>query len=196
MLPSEKESLLIGSLIQGSHEAFEELYFIYVKAIRANINKIITEYEDIDDLVQEVFVALWQNKEKLDPHKGIADWLYVVSFNKVMKRLKKKISQEIPWSSSIDLTLISEDIPSEDLLESKLPLIQEAIEKLPERKKLAFCQYKLEGNSLDEVAAKMGITKDAVKKYLKDARRFILAYVAENDRSYPIILILLTHFLH
>ncbi len=70
MLPSEKESLLIGQMIEGSHEAFEELYFIYVKAIRANISKIIREPGDIDDLAQEVFVALWQNKERLDSQKG------------------------------------------------------------------------------------------------------------------------------
>lgn len=195
MQPSEKERLLIGSLIQGNPEAFEELYFTYVKAIHANINKIIKKYDDVDDLVQEVFVALWQNKDRLDIDKGIADWLYVVSFNKSLKFLKKKLSQEIAYSSNIDLTLVAEEIPADDILESKLPLIREAIDQLPERKRLAFCQYKLEGNSLDEVAAAMGITKEAVKGYLKDARRLILAYVHENDRSYPVLFILLSYFL-
>jgi RNA polymerase sigma-70 factor (ECF subfamily) len=195
MLPSEKERLLIGNMIEGNHEAFEELYFTYVKAIRANISKIIKEPGDIDDLVQEVFVALWQNRERLDSEKGVADWLYMVSFNKSLKFLKKKLSLEIPYPSNFDLTLLSDEIPSDDLLESKLPLIREAIEKLPERKKLAFRHYKLEGNSLDEVAAKMGITKEAVKGYLKDARHFILAYVHENERSYPMVLLLLACFL-
>lgn len=195
MQPPKTERLLIGQMIQGSHEAFEALYFTYVKAIHANIGKIIKDPVSIDDLVQEVFVALWQNREKLDAEKGIADWLYVVSFNKSLKFLKKRLSQEVSYPYSIDLALVADDLPSEDILESRLPLIQEAIEKLPERKRLAFREYRLEGKSLDEVAATMGITKDAVKGYLKDAKHFILDYVLERERSYAIIPVLLAYFL-
>ena len=195
MQSSEKENLLIGQMIQGDHEAFEELYFTYIKAIRANISKILKQSEDIDDVVQEVFVALWQNKEKLDIRKGVADWLYIVSFNKSLKLLKKKLQVDLSYTSEIELSLLTDDIPSDDVLESRLPLIQEAIEKLPERKRLAFRQYRLEGKALDEVAAAMGITKEAVKGYLKDARHFILTYVHEHERSSSILPLLLFFFL-
>ena len=195
MQPPKTERLLISRMIQGNQEAFETLYFTYVKAIHANISKVIKDPVDIDDLVQEVFVALWQNKEKLDAERGIADWLYIVSFNKSLKFLKKRLSREVSYPHGVDLPLTTEAFPPEDILESRLPLIQEAIEKLPERKRLAFREYRMGGKSLDEVAAKMGITKEAVKGYLKDARHFILDYVLERERSYTIIPILLACFL-
>ena len=201
-MPSpEQESLVINSMIQGSHQAFEELYFTYVKAIHANISRIIRDPADIDDLIQEVFTALWQNKEKLDAQKGVADWLYIVSFNKSLKLLKKRAAQEKPLSPAIDTLAdspinTSKEFPSEDLLESRIPLIREAIELLPERKRTAFRRYKLEGNTLDEVASAMGISKATVKGYLKEARHFILTYIQEKERSYPIVLLLLSTFLY
>ncbi|GGB25609.1 DNA-directed RNA polymerase sigma-70 factor [Puia dinghuensis] len=182
-------------MIRGSHEAFEELYFIYVKAIRANIAKMIRQPEDINDVMQEVFVKLWQHKDRLDRTKGVADWLYVVSFNQSIQFLRKKLRTEGAYSSTIDLSVIGDELPTDDVLETRLPLIQEAIEKLPERKRLAFRQCRIEGNSLDEVAAAMGITKEAVKGYLKDAKNFILAYVHENERSSSLLPLLLVFFL-
>lgn len=174
---------------------FEELYFTYVKAIRANISKILRQPEDIDDVAQEVFVKLWQNREKIDVNKGVANWLYVTSFHQSISFLKKKLRLDLAYPHAMDLSLIPDDLPASDVLESRLPLIQEAIEKLPERKRLAFRQYRLEGNSLDEVAAGMGITKEAVKGYLKDAKHFILAYVRENERSSSLLPLLLAFFL-
>ena len=195
MQTSDKERLLIDKMIRGSHEAFEELYFMYVKAIRANIAKFIRHPEDINDVMQEVFVKVWQHKDRLDRTKGVADWLYVVSFNQSIQFLRKKLRTEQSYTSAIDLTMIGDELPADDVLETRLPLIQEAIEKLPERKRLAFRQCRIEGNSLDEVAAAMGITKEAVKGYLKDAKNFILTYVHENERSSSLLPLLLAFFL-
>lgn len=184
------EALLITKMSEGSQQAFEELYYLYSSAIRNNISKLIKDSETINDLMQEVFITLWQNKEKIDADKGIAPWLYTVSYNKSLKHLRRKVKEELTESKNLDLSLFVDDSFSENEYETKLPLIYEAIEQLPERKRLAFYQYRIKGKPLTEVADEMGITKDAVKGYLKDARKFILEYIESHHPTLKPITIL------
>lgn len=184
------EALLITKMSEGSQQAFEELYYLYSSAIRNNISKLIKDSETINDLMQEVFITLWQNKEKIDADKGIAPWLYTVSYNKSLKHLRRKVKEELTESKNLDLSLFVDDSFSENEYETKLPLIYEAIEQLPERKRLAFYQYRIKGKPLTEVADEMGITKDAVKGYLKDARKFILEYIESHQPTLKPITIL------
>lgn len=175
---------------EGSQEAFEELYYIYASAIRSNISKLIKDPETVNDLTQEVFITFWENKEKINSGKGAASWLYTVSYHKSLKHLRRKINEELTESKKIDLTLFADNVTSENDDEIKLLIIYEAIEQLPERRKMAFSQYRLQGKSLNEVADEMGITKDAVKGYLKDARKFILNYIQTQKSSLPPVTIL------
>jgi RNA polymerase sigma factor (sigma-70 family) len=180
--PQQHETYLINEFVKGNHQAFEQLYYMYAAAIKANIGKWIKDPEAVHDLLQEVFIALWENRQSIDPERGVAPWLYTVSYNKGIKFLRKKIKEETTSDTTIDLSLFADEQPdTQD--DANLSVIHQALDQLPERKKTAFLEYKLKGKSLDQVAAEMGITKETVKGYLKDARKFILQYVASSHPS-------------
>lgn len=189
MSAQQNEAYLISELVKGNHQAFEELYYVYVAAIQSNITRLIKDQEAAHDLLQEVFIALWENRQSIDPQKGVAPWLYTVSYNKSIKFLRKKIKEETSSDAVIDISLFVDE-QDMDHEEANLSVIHEALDRLPERKKTAFLEYKLKGKSLDQVADEMGITKETVKGYLKDARKFILQYVAANHPSVSIATLL------
>ena len=179
-----KEYFLIIQLAKGNQHAFKELYYMYAAAIRLNIAKLIKDAETVDDLLQEVFITLWESRLSIDANKGIAPWLYTVSYNRALKFLRKKMKEvQMVSDNTIDLSLFSDSVNGPQGDEADLAVIHAALDKLPFRKKMAFFEYKLKGKTLDEVADKMGITKDAVKGYLKDARKFILQYIKKNESS-------------
>jgi RNA polymerase sigma factor (sigma-70 family) len=187
----QNETYLISELVKGNQQAFEELYYMYAAAIQSNISKWIKDQETVHDLLQEVFIALWENRQTIDPHKGVAPWLYTVSYNKGIKFLRKKIKEVTSSDAVIDLSLFADEQDADQTHEdANLSVIHEALDRLPERKKTAFLEYKLKGKSLDQVAAEMGITKETVKGYLKDARKFILQYVAASQPPASIATIL------
>jgi RNA polymerase sigma factor (sigma-70 family) len=181
---SVNETYLVSQLSKGNKHAFEELYYMYAAAIKANITKWIKDPEAVHDLLQEVFIALWENRQNITPEKGIAPWLYTVSHNKSIKYLKKQITSE----PLIDLPE-EQDNEQDDL---HINIIYEALDQLPERKKTAFLEYKLKGKSLDQVATEMGITKETVKGYLKDVRKSILEYMSTHQPSASVALILVS----
>ena len=187
MAAQQNETYLISEMVKGNHQAFEELYYMYAAAIQANISRLVKDQDTVHDLLQEVFIALWENRQTIDPQKGVAPWLYTVSYNKAIKFLKKKIKEETSSDAVIDLSLFADEQDADAAQQdANLSVIHEALDRLPERKKTAFLEYKLKGKSLDEVAEEMGITKETVKGYLKDARKFILQHLAASQPSVPV----------
>ncbi|MEN5055046.1 RNA polymerase sigma factor [Sphingobacterium kitahiroshimense] len=164
---------------------FAQLYETYANAVYANILRLVKRPECAEDLLQEVFTALWQNRLKLVDDKSIPGWLFVVSYNKSITFLKKKVKESIESVDTYDqyLQLENEDVIDEDLYEQQIRMIHQAVEKLPKKKREVFKLCRFEGRSADEVAKIMGISSHSVKDYLKQSNRAIKDYI-QNEAPY------------
>lgn len=160
---------------------FDTLYYQYHQAVYANIYKMVKQHEVAEDILQEVFMALWQNRQKIDAEKA-GGWLFVTSYNKTLKYLKRKQQVEaMPLEKTTTYDeLLQEESTSEELFNFRLSMVEEAVNHLPERKKQVFRLCRYEGKTLDEVAHIAGISVNSVKDYLKQSNRFIRDYISEN----------------
>jgi RNA polymerase sigma factor (sigma-70 family) len=154
---------------------FDALYHQHHQAVYANILKIVQQHEATEDILQEVFLAMWENREKLDTAR-VAGWLFVTSFNKSVKYLKKKEKEHAPFK----ITDLYEEPLNEELHSLQLSMVEEAVNHLPERKKEVFRLCRYEGKSYDEVATILGISATSVKDYLKQSTRFIKDYISTH----------------
>lgn len=160
---------------------FDALYYRYHQAIYANILKMVKKPEITEDLLQEVFLALWVHHATVERAR-VANWLFVVSYNTTVSYLKK--SRNLPiqlhapesmgdaWVEGIEI--------SEEDFEERLDRIEEAIEQLPARKREIFQLYRFEGMSSDEIASTLDISVHTVKDHLKVANKSIRTYLFEK----------------
>lgn len=178
---------LVPTAVQVDLGAFDILYQQYHHAVYANILKIVGQPEAAEDLLQEVFMALWEHRHKLDSGK-VAGWLFVTSFNKSLKHLKKKQKEQVlPFEQEgLYKEIPQEEALTEDLYSLQLAMVEEAVNQLPERKKEVFRLCRYEGKSYDEVAALLGISVNSVRDYLKQSTRFIKDYIAMNQSEVAI----------
>jgi RNA polymerase sigma-70 factor (ECF subfamily) len=169
---------LIQSLNAGDAKAFDQLYFCYHKAVFANIIKLVKKQEEAEELLQDVFIALWQNRSKIDAQQSVAGWLAVVSYNKALNFLNKSI-KAVLIANNVNPMEIA-DLPeiADPAFELQISLLNEAIEKLPLRKKQAFVLCKLEGKSYEEAAAILNISPNTIKEHIVLATKFIKSYAA------------------
>ena len=176
--PSDRQ--LAGSLSEGSVEAFSILYERYHRSVYANILKIIKVPSLAEDILQEVFVALWQNRFRIQANQSIAGWLFVVSYNKSCSLLKRKVKESLQYVENYDPyeNLSYEDSVDEDMYSAQLEIIEEAVNALSSRKKQVFKLCRLEGRPKEEVALMMGISPESVKDYLKQSNRSIRDYIS------------------
>lgn len=176
---------------------FDMVYHQYHQAVYANICKMVGEPQMAEDLLQEVFISLWENRQIVDLHKA-GGWLFVVSYNKSMSFLKKKLRETsvfLPDTSY--LATVSEEQPiDEQLFQLRLSMVEEAIDHLPPRKREVFRLCRYDGKSYDEVADMLNISVVSVKDYLKQSTQFIRQYISRhyNNIEIPGMYLLLLYF--
>jgi RNA polymerase sigma-70 factor (ECF subfamily) len=176
---------------------FDAAYHQFHQAVYANICKMVCEPQMAEDILQEVFLSLWEHRQSVDLQNA-GGWLFVVSYNKSMSFLKKKLRDtSIYLPDTAFLSNLSEEQPvDEELFQLRLSMVEEAIDHLPPRKREVFRLCRFDGKSYDEVADMMNISVVSVKDYLKQSTQFIRQYISRhyNNIEIPGIYLFLLYF--
>lgn len=160
---------------------FNTLYEKYCDPVYRNILKLVKNDDDAEDILQDVFVSLWENRHRLRG-RSLSGWLFIVSHNKAMDHLKKKVHVSLDqygWVEQI-ADAPTDGPEKEAMYMQQLNMVIEAVGALPKRKKEVFRLCRLEGYSKDDVALMMGISYQSVTDYLKQSNKAIREYIIQN----------------
>jgi RNA polymerase sigma-70 factor (ECF subfamily) len=165
----------VSRLQNDDSEAFKEIYRQYHAAVFANIRRLVHPEAVAEDLLQEVFLLLWEQRHRLKPGHTVAGWLFTTSFYKASAHLRTIVRENLaPLSDGVP------DVPVEDWdadHEVRLSVMNTAIDLLPPRNKMAFRLCRLEGKTYQEAAEELGLSAASVKDYVKTASQFVKQYV-------------------
>lgn len=162
---------LITKLKGGDAAAFEEImrrYAGYVYAVIRSHSRGMLTPEDIDEAAQDTFVALWQRRAGLDECRPLMPYLAVVARNLTLNRCRSlRLTVDIDGVADIKT-----DSDIEAALEntSAAEDILKAAYKLKARQRDVFIGFYLYGESLEEIAKKLGITPQNARTTLFRAR--------------------------
>lgn len=178
-------------------EQFDACYARFHQAVYANICKLVAEAQMAEDILQDVFLSFWEHRHTVDMSNA-GGWLFVVSYNKSMTFLKKKLRDtSVLLPDTEYLSAVSEEQPvDEALFQLRLSMVEEAVDHLPPRKKEVFRLCRYDGKSADEVAELLGISVFSVKDYLKQSTQFIRQYISRHyaNIELPGMYLLLVYF--
>lgn len=183
---------IVTNLANGSIEAFDDLYYQYRKAVFNNIYKFIQQEDIAEDILQEVFISLWENRSKMNADLDVAGWLFVVSYNKSLAFLKTRVKEKIVFAEDITALAIPETPQAESLQETHYSLLQEAVNALSPSKKNVFRLCRLQGKNQAEAARLLGLSPETVKGYMKESLKFIKDFILSRHPG-PILIII--HFI-
>lgn len=161
-------------LKDGDESAFVELYNRYKLRIAGNLVKLLKSEELAEELLQDLFLKIWDTRAQLDPDKSFRSYLFRVSENMVMdvfrKAARDKKLQAILMSLQTEYySHIEEDII--ELQENRL--LENAIALLPPQRRQVFTLCKLEGKSYKEVSEILDISPSTINDHLYKANRFL-----------------------
>lgn len=171
---SNKE--LTERLIKNDIAAFNALYQKYHAAIYTNSLKLVRDKVVAEDIVQEVFISLWQNRKKLDPTQEIAGWLFVVSHNKSTTYLKRNLLNLLAQKRMV-LPVADTPYAGEALVNAQVKVLKKAIEQLSPQKRKVFELCKLQRRTYAQAAVELKLSKHTVKEYLTGSVGSIKKYI-------------------
>lgn len=176
-MPLEEEVLL--RMIQGDESAFTAIYRHYHSSLYIYLLRFCKIPSLAEDLVHDVFLKVWEIRERINPELSFTGYLYRIARNHVIKTIDK-----LATDHSLREQLFRQlDEPGaahpEQLVRAKEydRLFREALTRMPPQRLKVFTLCRQEGKSYEEAAAILGISRNAVKKHMVLGMRFIYDYV-------------------
>ncbi len=166
------ESDAISAAKISDPQAFTELYELHRPAVFARCNQLLNDPEESRDATQDVFLHLWQRIRQFDGRSQFSTWLYRMTTNKVLERMRKRKAR--PHAVVfLDDGLV--DLP--DHRSYSTAEIEDTLNRvtLPDRPLLELC---CEGYTGKEIASAAFLTESAVKSRLARARKQLRQAIA------------------
>lgn len=181
---SYDEKELLVQLKQDSESAFEELYKLYSARLFGNLLKLVKSEIDAQEILQDVFIKIWDNRQQIDTDKSFRSYLFKIAENKVYD-LFRKISRDKKREEALLSIATSEYVHIEETILNKesTALLNKAIESLPPQRQQIFRLCKLEGKSYKEVSETLGISVSTISDHIVKATKSIRSYFEENEHT-------------
>ncbi|MDR1092079.1 MAG: RNA polymerase sigma-70 factor [Prevotella sp.] len=161
---------LLEAISKDDPNAFDSLFTAYYPKIKTFLAGFLDSKEEAEDLAQDVFVKLWQNRSILIYVENLNAYLYRMAKNTLFDYIEK--SNKIYYSNNITAIF---DIPTKETLEELLfaeelnKLIDIVIDKMPTQRKNVFIMSRKEGLLNDEIATRLNISKRTVETHISAA---------------------------
>lgn len=146
-----------------------ELYKRYSNVLFSICLRYSPNYVEAEDSLQDTFITIFKKIEQFKDKGSFEGWMKRVTVNTVLQKYRKKrvfdIRDEGQLEDEVDEQVEDNDIPLDFLLE--------IIQQLPDRYRLVFTMYVMDGYSHKEVADMLGITDGTSKSNLARARAIL-----------------------
>jgi len=185
---------LLTRLKEGDILAFDKVYDLYSHKLFSFVFKILKNEDEADDIVQEVFVKIWESRNKLNDYKLLNSYIFTIAYNNSIDLIRKRINNKkyIEYlKNSATVNFASTTINQLEFNELSNNL-KKIITQLPDRQKQVYLLHREKGLTYPEIAQQLGISKNTVENHMVKA----LKYLHKNmDNSLLINMLFETLFL-
>jgi RNA polymerase sigma-70 factor (ECF subfamily) len=165
---------IVKRLAGDDKKALDELYNYYYPRLYAFAKKFLKVEDDINDILQDVFVKLWENRKNIKNVETFNAWIFTITKNTVISYFREKIKltefeSRVREMATSEGYLTDTTAEYEDIKEK----VGQLIEQLPEKRKQIFKLSREQGLSNKEIATEMGISVKTVEDHMMHAIRFL-----------------------
>lgn len=193
--PPYDEKILLSRIAQGDEAAFSTLFYSYHQKLGAYILRLTESFPLTEEIVQDVFLSIWQNRACLGDISKFEPYLFVIARNRAfncLKQMAREHSRRREWASlRRDEPEMGDALQAADGYDR---LIDKAVDKLPPQQKKVYLLRNQEGMGYPAIAIQLGLSATTVKKHMSLALRSIREYVHSHMDPVSIFLPFVLHF--
>lgn len=170
---SNKDLLL---LIQKDDKiAFYNLYERYCKRLFGFVFRYIKQKEDAEEIVQEVFVKIWESRYKIDAYTSFESFLFTVAYNVTISLLRKRTTEKkyLDHINTLQRPITTPDLIDDIHFNELNDSVHALLNEITARQKEIFIMSREDGLTHDEIAKKLNISVNTVKKHMANTLAYL-----------------------
>lgn len=184
MSVNSNEYKLVISLQKGDVVAFDSLFDEYSQKLYSFALKYFRNDTDAEELVQEVFVKVWENRRALKQDLSFKSYLFTIALNQIRKHFNKKaVSLRYLENLQHEIEPAENPLFQDENYESVLRHLNNLIDQMPPRRQEIFRKSKLEGKSAKEIASELNLSAGTVDNQVSEALRFLRSRLSEESMA-------------
>lgn len=192
---TKSNSELILLIQKNDRVAFYHIYERYSKRLYGFVLRYIKQKEDAEEIVQEVFVKIWESRNKIDVYASFESFLFTIAYNTTISLLRKRTNEKkyLEYVKSLQLPENAPDLIDEIHFNELNKQVQSLLNELTPRQKEIFQLSREDGLSHDEIAKKLDISVNTVKKHMANTLAFLKSHL---DNTLTVNLLFIVFFLY
>lgn len=163
-------------------KAFERLFKSHYPDLYAFGYRFVQDRSQVEDLIQDVFLHLWENRSQIEIRSSIQAYLRTAVKNKALSYLRSYYHLQVALVPTEEMSTPASVAAFEDQPDTKalIQLVQKGIERLPKQCRLIFQLSRHSGLTYDEIAQELGVSKETVKSQIKIALHKLRTFLGKH----------------
>ncbi|HRE51188.1 MAG TPA: RNA polymerase sigma-70 factor [Flavitalea sp.] len=178
---------LLQLMKEDNKDAFTALYRSYWESLFIPTVKITRSKEDAKDILQEVFLSVWNRRKELDVKGSLAAYLQSCVRYKSIDYIEKNITRRHYLNLLYKLEELSQSPAAETQIQLKeiQQTVNGIVGKMPPKMRAVYQLSRHEQLSHKEIAQRLGISDETVKKHIQHALKLIRSSISQAGISLP-----------
>ena len=175
---------LVLKLQKGDVEAFDMVYEKYAGKIYGFTLKYLKSTDETEELVQSVFLKVWENYKMLKKESSFKSYLFTIAYSEICNTFRRRSHlQKFIGEQLIDSSQTSNE--TEELIDynSIKERVEQIVSKLPERQRTIFLKSRQDGKSTKEIAIELELSSGTVDNYISESLKFIRSNMQDKNFS-------------
>ncbi|BAV07554.1 RNA polymerase ECF-type sigma factor [Filimonas lacunae] len=176
----------------GDETAFKQLVDLYWLRVFRNILALTKQTETAQEITQDIFLKIWQHRDKLLEIKDLMAYIYVLGRNQVFSAMRKKLLETVDVGRGQEDFAESRNLPELELeYKETWRLIHQAIDHMPPKQQEVFRLSRIEGLSNQEIAQKLNVSNSTVKSHIVAGLNTVRVHLATSGGDHVLLYLLI-----
>ena len=161
---------VLAQLAADDKQALEKLYDFYYPRLYSFSKKILKIEDGIDDILQEIFLKIWQNRKKIKQAQTFDSFIFTITKNLLLNELRSYLADQRRRQLIFERSVSEEYQLLEQIEYSELQKqIEQIISSLPPQQREVYQMSRTEGLSHKEIAQKLNISTKTVEYHISQS---------------------------
>jgi RNA polymerase sigma-70 factor (ECF subfamily) len=175
----ESNTELVKLLRKGDMAAFDAIYNKYCYKLHEFVFLFLKQKEDAEEIVQEVFIKIWESRGKIDIYASFESFLFTIAYNATMSLLRKRMreTKSREYLKSLQQVSSAEQIIDEIQYKELKQKVEFLLKQLTPRQEEIYRLSREERLTHEEIAKKLNISESTVNNHLVKIMKFLKIHI-------------------